>query len=115
MNTGKNLKVNVQDIICMCPACLHGEGDYKNGNYIDNWRGIDMNKFEDIPADLTLWKSCKICKNIGCREEYQWHDTLTILVSKNTYDELHDYVKKIHCHFLIVISMKILQTVTEMK
>ena len=61
-------------MICLCPACLHGEGDCKNGNYIDNWRGFDMNKSEDIPADLTLWKSCKICKNIGCREEYEWHD-----------------------------------------
>ena len=43
-------------MICLCPACLHGEGDCKNGNYIDNWRGFDMNKSEDIPADLTLWK-----------------------------------------------------------
>ena len=59
----------------MCPACLHGEGDCRNGNYVDNWGGFDMNKFEDIPADLTLWKSCQIRKNIGCREEFEWDDT----------------------------------------
>ena len=100
MNSGNNLKVNEHDIICICPACLHREGDCKNGNYVDNWRDFDMKIYEETPADLSLSKSCKICKSIGCREQYQWHDALTILASKNTCDELHDYVKKNPLPFL---------------
>ena len=59
-----------------------------------------MGKYEDCPQDLNLWKSCEICKRIGCREDYTWDDVLTILASKITFDELHDYVRKNPLPFL---------------
>ena len=39
MNTGKDLQVNVRDITCLCPGCLHGDSECKNKNYVDSWRG----------------------------------------------------------------------------
>ena len=76
MNTGKKLQVNVRDIICLCSGCLEETVNVKIPAILDNWRGFDMHKFKDIPEDLTLWKSIKICKIIGCREEYNWTSEL---------------------------------------
>ena len=39
-------------------------------NVLDLWRGFDMHKYIEIDADLNLWKSVKIRKNVGCREDY---------------------------------------------
>ena len=100
MNTGKKLQVNVRDIICLCPGCLHGDSECKNTSYLDNWRGFDMHKFEDIPEDLTLWKSIKIRKIVGCREEYNWTSALRTLGTKTSFNDLQEYVKKNPLPFL---------------
>ena len=42
MNTGDNLRVNVRDVVCLCPDCLHSEGICKYSDYVDEWRGFDM-------------------------------------------------------------------------
>ena len=94
MNTGEKLEVNVWKIIWLCPGCLHGDSECKNRNYLDSWRGFDMHEFEEIPEDLTLWKSIKIRKMIGCREDYNWNSALTTIGTKTSFDDLKDYIKK---------------------
>lgn len=94
MNTGKKLQVNVRNIVCMCPGCLHGDSNCKQTNYVDNWRGFDMNAYKPIDANLCLWQSVKIRKTVGSREDYSWDDVLAILGSINSFEELDTYVKR---------------------
>ena len=70
MNTGVNLQVNVWDVVCLCPGCLHGDSDCKYPDYFDKWRGFDMKKYENIETNLHLWKSVAIRKTVGSREDY---------------------------------------------
>ena len=42
MNTGKKLQVNVREVMCMWPGCLHGDLQCKQPNYIDEWKGFNM-------------------------------------------------------------------------
>ena len=59
-----------------------------------------MHKFEDIPEDLALWKSIKIRKIVGCREEYNWTSALRTLGTKTSFNDLQEYVKKNPLPFL---------------
>ena len=100
MNTGKDLQVNVRDITCLCPGCLHGDSECKNKNYVDSWRGFDMGKFEEIEPDLKLWSSVKIRKNFGSREDYNWENLRIKLESMDSFEDLTDYAKKNPIPFL---------------
>ena len=94
MNTGKKLQVNVRDVMCMCSGCLHGDSECKQPNYIDEWRGFDMDKFKQINADLNLWKSIKIRKTVGGRDDYAWEDVRDILAGMVTFEEVVCYVQR---------------------
>ena len=93
MNTGKGLKVNVRDVVCLCSGCLHGDSACKYSDYVDDWRGFDMNTFEETEVDLNFWKSVQIRKTVGSHEDYAWQDVQAILQSFNNYAELSEYVK----------------------
>ena len=94
MNTRKNLNVNVRDVVCLCTGCLHGDSPCKYSDYVDEWRGFDMNTHKPSDVDLTLWKSVKIRKCVSSREDYAWEDVCTILQSYTDYDEALEYIKK---------------------
>ena len=87
MNTHKNLNVNVRDVVCLCTGCLHGDSPCKYSDYVDEWRGFDINTHKPSDVDLTLWKSVKICKCVSSREGYAWEDVRIILQSYTDYDE----------------------------
>ena len=90
--------LNVRDVICLCTGCLHGDSPCKYSDYVDEWRGFDMNTHKPSDVDLTLWKSVKIRKCVSSREDYAWEDVHAILQSYTDYDEALEYVKKIPCH-----------------
>ena len=69
-------------------------------NVLDSWRGFDMHKYIEIDADLNLWKSVKIHKNVGCREDYNWENVWDVLANMNTFEELAEYIKKNPLPFL---------------
>ena len=94
MNTGSNLRVNVRDVVCLCPGCLHGDSECKNLNYADKWRGFNMKEYVDIEPDLRHWKSVQIRKTVGSRDDYSWDGVLTIIGEKNSFDELAEHVRK---------------------
>ena len=94
MNTGKDLQLNVRDVVCLCPGCLHGDSICKFSDYVDNWRGFDMKKYDDCPPNFDLWNSVQIRKTVGSREDYSWGDVRTILASQTTFEDLHAYVKR---------------------
>ena len=100
MNTGNQLQVNIRHITCLCPGCLHGDSECKKAEYVDSWIGFDMSTFMEIDADLNLWKSIKIRKNVGCREDYNWENVWDVLANMNTFEELAEYVKKNRLPFL---------------
>ena len=94
MNTGDNLHVNVRDVVCLCPGCLHGEGICKYSDYVDEWRGFDMQAHKEVPVTMDLWNSVQIRKTVGNRDDYSWKDVWVIVSSYNNYDALAEYVKK---------------------
>ena len=109
MNTGENLKVNVRNVVCLCSGCLHGDSDCKYPEYVDKWRGFDMNKYEAIETSFQLWKSVAICKTVGSREDYAWEDVRAILRAFTDFDGLQDYVKRnplpfFDCHINLDLS-----------
>ena len=109
MNTGEHLKVNVCNVVCLCTGCLHGDSECKYPEYVDKWRGFDMNKCEDIPTSFQLWKSVAIHKTIGSREDYAWEDVRAILCAFNDFDSLQDYIKRnplpfFDCHINLQLS-----------
>ena len=109
MNTGEHLKVNVCNVVCLCTGCLHGDSECKYPEYVDKWRGFDMNKCEDIPTSFQLWKSIAICKTIGSREDYAWKDVRAILHAFNDFDSLQNYIKRnplpfFDCHINLQLS-----------
>ena len=107
-NTGKNLRVNVRNV-CLCEGCLHGKSDCTYKDFVDNWTGFDMNKFEPIPADLNLWSSVDIRKQVGNRNTYNWQHAQNKLSSFTSYADLKDYVLKnpipfFDCHINSILS-----------
>ena len=70
MNTGDNLRVNVRDVVCLCPSCLHGDGICKYNDYVDEWRGFDMQTHKEAPVTMELWNSVKIHKTVCSRDDY---------------------------------------------
>ena len=94
MNTGKKLQVNVRDVMCMCSGCLHGDSECKQPNYIDNWRGFDMEKYKAIDADLSMWKSIEIRKTVGARDDYAWEEVREILGSLDSFDDVLAYIQR---------------------
>ena len=108
-NTGKNLRVNVRNVVCLCEGCLHGKSDCTYKEFVDNWTGFDMNKFEQIPADLNLWSSVDIRKQVGNRSNYHWQHAQNKLSSFTSYPDLKDYVLKnpipfFDCHINSILS-----------
>ena len=109
MNTGVNLQVNVRDVVCLCPGCLHGDSECKYPDYVDKWRGFDMKKYENIETNLHLWQSVAIRKTVGSREDYAWQDVREILQSFNDFDALQKYIKRnplpfLDCHVNLNLS-----------
>ena len=88
------------DTTCLCPGCLHGDSECKKAEYVDSWIGFDMSTFMEIDADLNLWKSVKIHKNVSCREDYNWENVWDVLANMNTFEELAEYIKKSPLPFL---------------
>ena len=86
--------VNVCDVVCLCPGCLHGDSECKNLNYADKWRGFDMKEYVDIEPDFRHWKSVQIHKTVGSRDDYSWDGVLAIIGEKNSFDEVAEYVRK---------------------
>ena len=94
MNAGKKLQVNVRDVMCMCSGCLHGESECKQPNYVDRWRGFDMDKFKCIEADLCLWKSIRIRKTVGAHDDYAWEEVRDILAAMTNFDDVVAYIQR---------------------
>ena len=94
MNTGNNLRVNVRDVVCLCAGCLHCDGICKYSDYVDEWRGFDMQTHKEAPITMELWNSVKIHKTVGSRDDYSWEDVWAIVNSYNNYEALSEYVKK---------------------
>ena len=94
MNTGDNLRVNVRDVVCLCPSCLHGDGICKYNDYVDEWRGFDMQTHKEAPVTMELWNSVKIHKTVGSRDDYSLEDVQAILSSYSNYEDLSEYLKK---------------------
>ena len=107
MNTGKKLQVNVHEVMCMCHGCLHGDLQCKQPNYIDEWKGFDMDKFKYTDADLTLWQSINIRKTVGTCDDYAWEDVSDILSAMEKFDAIEEYVHRNPLPFLIFTSIRL--------
>ena len=77
-------------VTCMCPFCLNGNGECKNKDYVDEWRGFDMNKYQAIAPNFNHLKSIQIRKTVGSCDDFNWNNLVDTLSSKNYEDlELH--------------------------
>ena len=93
-NTGKPLHVNCRYVVCLCEGCLHGDSECRYKEFVDNWEGFDMRKFESAPVDMILWSSVQIRKTIGSRENHAWENVLETIGGYDNFEGLKDYVSK---------------------
>ena len=47
-----------------------------------------MKNFTEVDADLNLWNSVMIRKNVGCREDYNWKHVWELLQNMNNFEEI---------------------------